>query len=782
MNRDRLATAGLLGAAVLAGLLFGPVFGLAALLPPLAVVAAAGYAAFEAARRWPRLVRWQLSLTAAGGLIGLVGTVLRPTTWHGLPTAETLRALGRGATGSWRLTLQTTWPAGTAPDVLLFVPLLVLLALLLGTAALHRLGARGVALLPSLAVAGLAQAYSAVTGGTAALAAVGYAVAAAAVLGSPARQPAGDPGPRSAARRARAAARMAVTAVVPTLAAALAAALALGAGSLAGRPPYALDRIPPVQLGSPVGNPLDEIAERLTRPQDEAFRVRTAAPVDRWQLVVLDRFDGAGWTPDTRYLRLGAELPPAGTTAGPLRRGEAEITLGEVSPWLPSQRGTTTVTGIEPLVDAATGTLVAPAPAAGATYQLGWAAPAVTAAELQDRPVDPAALGGPAGLPEVPPGVSDLAAAAVRDRQASVGTALVLAQYLRTHYLLATGRTVPTGSGWVQLQRFLLQGGSGTSEQFATAYVVLARVLGIPARVVVGFRQPDRPEPDGTYVVRNGDILAWPEVAVQGAGWVPVDPMPERTDPGAARPAPLPPAPRPRPPSAARPPDEPADPAAADPGATGATDPPAAVVWAPAAGGVLLLVLLGWLAGVPVAKAVRRARRRRRAGPAAVAAAWLEARDQLRAHRVAASSAMTVRDLARAASASPGSAGPVAGGPAGRANGQAGGRAGSPAGGSVGGPAGSPAGGPAGGSVGGPAGSSPAGSPAGGPAGPGAQDGLRRLAEAVDVAAWSGGSVEEALVDEAWAAVGAVRRDLAGGPLPARVRAAVEVRSLLPPR
>ncbi len=700
----------MLGAAALAGLLFAPVFGITALLLPVGLVVAAGAAGAEVARRWPRLAGWQLPLTAAAALAALLATVLRPTTRYGLPTVESLRALRRGVTDSWRLTLQTTWPVGPAPDRLLFVPLLVLLAVLLGAAALRRWSWRGLALLPGLAVAGLAQAFHPVSGWTAALVALGFAVAAAAVLGPPVG-PAGRP-------RSVAAVGRGLTVAGPLLLVGLLAAAALSAGSLAGRPPYALERTPPPQLGSPVGNPLDEIAERLARPAAEVFRVRTAAPVDRWQLVVLDRFDGAGWTPGAQYLRMGAELPPDRAVTVPLQRGEAAITLDDgSSPWLPSQRGTTAVTGLDPLVDPATGTLVAPVPDAGTDYRLSWAAPVPTAAELRGRPLDPAAAGGEAGLPEVPAGISDLAAAAVRDRGASFGSALLLAQYLREHYPLATGPTVPTGNGWIQLQRFLLQGGSGTSEQFSTGYAVLARTLGIPARVVVGFRQPDRPEPDGSYLIRNRDILAWPEVAVRGAGWVPVDPLPERAADGTTRPsAPLPPPPRPRPPTPPVEQEQP-EPAAAEEEPADPADTPVGRVWLPVAGGLLLAGALGWLLGVPAAKAVRRARRRRRPGPAAVTAAWLEARDQLRAHRVPASPAMTVRDLAAAAAR----------------------------------------------------------------AGPGVE-GLRRLAVSVDATAWSGSTIGRDAVDEAWAAVTAVRRDLAAGPLVGRVRAALEVRSLFPPR
>ena len=64
----------------------------------------------------------------------------------------------------------------------------------------------------------------------------------------------------------------------------------------------------------------------------------------------------------------------------------------------------------------------------------------------------------------------------------------------------------------------------GTAEQFASAFAVLARAVGLPTRVVVGFR-PVPPGPDGVAVVRGGDATAWPEVYFSGWGWVPFDPV-----------------------------------------------------------------------------------------------------------------------------------------------------------------------------------------------------------------------------------------------------------------
>jgi hypothetical protein len=59
-----------------------------------------------------------------------------------------------------------------------------------------------------------------------------------------------------------------------------------------------------------------------------------------------------------------------------------------------------------------------------------------------------------------------------------------------------------------------------------------------------------------------------------------------------------------------------------------------------------LLLLVG--AGIPLAKAIRTARRRQRTGTRAVVAAWWEARDLLRAHGTRVTPGMTVRDLAGA--------------------------------------------------------------------------------------------------------------------------------------
>ena len=58
----------------------------------------------------------------------------------------------------------------------------------------------------------------------------------------------------------------------------------------------------------------------------------------------------------------------------------------------------------------------------------------------------------------------------------------------------------------------------GYCVQFATAMVMMARSLGIPARMAIGFLpgSVDR----GTYTVREADAHAWPELYFEGAGWL----------------------------------------------------------------------------------------------------------------------------------------------------------------------------------------------------------------------------------------------------------------------
>ncbi|WP_145806058.1 transglutaminaseTgpA domain-containing protein [Kribbella amoyensis] len=703
----------MIGAAVLGGLCFAPVFGLRSLLLPILVLGAIAFAVTELCRAVPAAAPWRPLLLVVAGLLGITETVLWATTMAGLPTASTLRSLSHGL-GAWRLTLESTWPARPDPDLLVFVPMLVLLVCLLGIELLGRTPAL-VPLLPAIVLAGVSQAYVALAGIAAVVVALGYGIALAALV-APER-----PG-RTTTRTDPRSRGVRVLALIPGAAAVVVAAIvgavAVSAADPAGRTPYTLQKVQSssAQQG-PQTSPLDDLAGRLTKANaaKPVFRYRADVPVDRWRLIALEDFDGVNWTIGQPFLRLGSELDPGAEVRVPVTRREARIEFADLEgPWLPSQALPAAVQGAtEPLVEPVGGTLMTAEPPD--RYTLSWFQPSVDAKFLLRAGVDPEAA-GLGDLGAIPNEVAALAERALAGRQATFATALALENYLRTNYAVAATDPLPTGHSWPRLQRFLIGREPGTSEQFAAAYVAMARANGIPARLVVGFRAPPERDSDGWYTVRNGDALAWPEVAVDGVGWWPLDPSGRAKTgkpvvPGSAEDvteqarAEVPPADQIQDPEVEPPP------AADPPGRTWSFGVPVAGLFA--ASSALLLL---WLLGVPTAKWLRATIRRRRQGTAGVVGAWSEVRDRLRAYGVPVAPGMTVRELSDEADELLDQR---------------------------------------------------------------AAAGLSTVAECVDLALWSGAAPDAELTARAWSGVREVKRGLRTRPWTERVQAALELRSLV---
>ena len=81
------------------------------------------------------------------------------------------------------------------------------------------------------------------------------------------------------------------------------------------------------------------------------------------------------------------------------------------------------------------------------------------------------------------------------------------------------------GSGYRALENFLLRDRRGYCEQFAASMAMMAREVGIPSRVAVGFLPGERVE-DNTWEVSIRDMHAWPELFFAGYGWVRFEPTP----------------------------------------------------------------------------------------------------------------------------------------------------------------------------------------------------------------------------------------------------------------
>ena len=86
------------------------------------------------------------------------------------------------------------------------------------------------------------------------------------------------------------------------------------------------------------------------------------------------------------------------------------------------------------------------------------------------------------------------------------------------------------------VDRFLFDTRAGFCEHYAYSLVALARMAGIPARIVAGYQGGEVNPLNNTVVVRQFDAHAWAEVWFQGEGWVRVDPTaavaPERVQLG----------------------------------------------------------------------------------------------------------------------------------------------------------------------------------------------------------------------------------------------------------
>ncbi|MFJ9828452.1 transglutaminaseTgpA domain-containing protein [Streptomyces sp. NPDC101160] len=85
---------------------------------------------------------------------------------------------------------------------------------------------------------------------------------------------------------------------------------------------------------------------------------------------------------------------------------------------------------------------------------------------------------------------------------------------------------VKSGTGVEAISRFL-KDKEGFCVHFSFSMAAMARSLGIPARVAVGF-MPGTPQSDGSVSVGIRDAHAWPELYFEGAGWTRFEPTPSR--------------------------------------------------------------------------------------------------------------------------------------------------------------------------------------------------------------------------------------------------------------
>ncbi len=110
-------------------------------------------------------------------------------------------------------------------------------------------------------------------------------------------------------------------------------------------------------------------------------------------------------------------------------------------------------------------------------------------------------------------------------------------QYLRSQPFEYTLTPPPLGAQPVD--QFLFETREGFCEHYASAFAVMLRAAGLPARVVTGYQGGELNSLGEYYIIRQSDAHAWTEVWLRDRGWVRVDPIvavaPERVAIGSWR-------------------------------------------------------------------------------------------------------------------------------------------------------------------------------------------------------------------------------------------------------
>lgn len=132
--------------------------------------------------------------------------------------------------------------------------------------------------------------------------------------------------------------------------------------------------------------------------------------------------------------------------------------------------------------------------------------------------------------PQVSPRIRELAHQVTDAAPTAGAKALALQSFLRSdEFTYSTAPTTGTGDGLATIDDFLFESRTGYCEQYAGAMAIMARELGIPTRMAVGFVPGTQSaEDEAVWEVTARDLHTWPELWLDGLGWVAFEPTPAR--------------------------------------------------------------------------------------------------------------------------------------------------------------------------------------------------------------------------------------------------------------
>ncbi|MEO6943748.1 MAG: DUF3488 and transglutaminase-like domain-containing protein [Lacisediminihabitans sp.] len=295
-------------------------------------------------------------------------------------------------------------------------------------------------------------------------------------------------------------------------------------------------------------NPALELGNDLRSTSSTAALIytTTAKKPPYLRLVTLEKFSGRAWLPDAprqeqRNDVASFSAPPGLSARVATTVIRSTITVSNfASPWLPVPYPTSSITGLSGDWYWEPGSLAVSSPNGsvdGQDYT-------VKSVDINPTPRQLSAAGSsvPAGLAkylslpsDLPTIIPDVARQVTAGEPSNYTRALALQEYFRgaefTYSEQAPVNDGYDGTGMAVIAKFL-EVKSGYCIHFASAMAVMARSLGIPSRVAVGFQPGTVTGTDSQgfaiRTVTSHDFHAWPELYFDGIGWVPFEPTPGR--------------------------------------------------------------------------------------------------------------------------------------------------------------------------------------------------------------------------------------------------------------
>ena len=306
---------------------------------------------------------------------------------------------------------------------------------------------------------------------------------------------------------------------------------------------------PPESRAGPVGggisgiDPTLRLGDDLRRPNPvEVLRVRTSEPGAPYlRAVTLSTFAGVVWQPDevpTEPVGVGAGFGPVDTDESvPREERETNVEVQRLNtPYLPVPYPATAVDGLtgEWGIAAENRTVVGErTDTSGQRYAVTSEEPDPSLEQIRaarSREADVSAIY--TEIPVETPGlILDLAVEVTAGTETDYDAVAELQRWFRSsdfaYSLDAPVEDGFDGAGVDAVEQFLVQR-EGYCVHFASAFALMARSLGIPTRVVIGYLPgegtDETVDDEVVYAVTSDQLHSWPEVYFEGIGWVGFEP------------------------------------------------------------------------------------------------------------------------------------------------------------------------------------------------------------------------------------------------------------------